>query len=133
MAGSSQPQHFFAEGCILAEFAIAVILYPVIKSFYYLSLWASQLPEGERLQCLPLCQYFLASDQLTAMPMLVPIYLFYSWLCSIHCFFCVYTCTEWLYTCLLRESSHNKLGRLDNKNLLRTHWLTHWLTRRHHF
>ena len=38
MAGSSQPQHFFAEGCILAEFAIAVILYPVIKSFYYLSL-----------------------------------------------------------------------------------------------
>ena len=25
MTGSSQPQHFFAEGCIFADFAIAVI------------------------------------------------------------------------------------------------------------
>ena len=36
MAGSSQPQHFFAEGCIFADFAIAVIFYPVIKSLSYL-------------------------------------------------------------------------------------------------
>ena len=32
MAGSSQPQHFFAAGCIFADFAIAVIYYPVIKT-----------------------------------------------------------------------------------------------------
>ena len=32
--------------------------------------------------------------------------------------------TEWLYSCLLSESSNYKLGRLDIKNLLRTHWLT---------
>ena len=31
MAGSSQPQHFFAAGCLFADFAIAVIFYPVIK------------------------------------------------------------------------------------------------------
>ena len=30
MAGSSQPQHFFAAGCLFADFAIAVIFYPVI-------------------------------------------------------------------------------------------------------
>ena len=28
MAGSSQPQHFFAAGCIFADFAITVIFYP---------------------------------------------------------------------------------------------------------
>ena len=28
MAGSSQPQHFFAAGCVSADFAIAVISYP---------------------------------------------------------------------------------------------------------
>ena len=32
MAGSSQPQHFFAAGCILADFAITLIFYPIIKS-----------------------------------------------------------------------------------------------------
>ena len=32
MAGSSQPQHFFAAGCIFADFAIALISYPVIKT-----------------------------------------------------------------------------------------------------
>ena len=32
MAGSSQPQHFFAAGCLFADFAIAVIFYPVIKT-----------------------------------------------------------------------------------------------------
>ena len=31
MAGSSQPQHFFAAGCLFADFAIAVIFHPVIK------------------------------------------------------------------------------------------------------
>ena len=41
MAGSSQPQHFFAAGCLFADFAIAVIFYPVIKFYnnlcaYYL-------------------------------------------------------------------------------------------------
>ena len=33
MAGSSQQQHFFAAGCVFADFAIAVIYYPVIKTF----------------------------------------------------------------------------------------------------
>ena len=33
MAGSSQPQHFFDAGCVFADFAIAVIFYPTIKSF----------------------------------------------------------------------------------------------------
>ena len=38
MAGSSQPQHFFAAGCIFADFVIALILYPVIKTCaYYLA------------------------------------------------------------------------------------------------
>ena len=32
MAGSSQPQHFFAAGCLFADFAIDVIFYPVIKT-----------------------------------------------------------------------------------------------------
>ena len=32
MEGSSQPQYFFAELCVFADFAIAVIFYPVIKS-----------------------------------------------------------------------------------------------------
>ena len=32
MAGSSQPQHFFAAGRLFADFAIAVIFYPVIKT-----------------------------------------------------------------------------------------------------
>ena len=32
MAGSSQPQHFFAAGCLFSDFAIAVIFYPVIKT-----------------------------------------------------------------------------------------------------
>ena len=32
MAGSSQPQHFFAAGCGFADFAITVIFYPV-KNF----------------------------------------------------------------------------------------------------
>ena len=32
VAGSSQPQHFFAAGCIFPDFAIAVIFYPVIKT-----------------------------------------------------------------------------------------------------
>ena len=34
MAGSSQPQHFFAAGCLFADFAIAVIFYPVIKTLW---------------------------------------------------------------------------------------------------
>ena len=33
MAGSSQPQHFFAAGCGFADFAITVIFYPVIKTY----------------------------------------------------------------------------------------------------
>ena len=32
MAGSSQSQHFFAAGCIFADFSIAVIFYPAIKT-----------------------------------------------------------------------------------------------------
>ena len=32
MTGSSQPQHFFAAGCLFAYFAITVIFYPVIKT-----------------------------------------------------------------------------------------------------
>ena len=35
MAGSSQPQHFFAAGCLFADFAIAVIFYPV-KTFVHI-------------------------------------------------------------------------------------------------
>ena len=31
-AGSSQPQHFFAAGCIFADFALTVIFYSVIKT-----------------------------------------------------------------------------------------------------
>ena len=34
MAGSSQPQHFFAAGCLFADFAIAVIFFPVIKNLW---------------------------------------------------------------------------------------------------
>ena len=34
MAGSSQPQHFFSAGCLFADFAIAVIFYPVIKTLW---------------------------------------------------------------------------------------------------
>ena len=34
MAGSSQTQHFFAAGCLFADFAIAVIFYPVIKTLW---------------------------------------------------------------------------------------------------
>ena len=30
--GSSRPQNFFSAGCLFADFAIAVIFYPVIKS-----------------------------------------------------------------------------------------------------
>ena len=36
MLGSSQPQHFFAAGCVFADFAIAVIFYPVIKTLWKL-------------------------------------------------------------------------------------------------
>jgi len=32
MAGSSQPQNFFAAGCIFADFGIALIFYPVKKT-----------------------------------------------------------------------------------------------------
>ena len=32
MAGFSQPQQYFAAGCIFSDFAIAVIFYPVIKT-----------------------------------------------------------------------------------------------------
>ena len=32
MAGSSQPQHVFAAECVFADFAIAVIFYPLIKT-----------------------------------------------------------------------------------------------------
>ena len=34
MAGSSQQQYFFAAGYIFADFAIAVIVYPVIKTLW---------------------------------------------------------------------------------------------------
>ena len=34
MVGSFQSQHFFAAGCVFADFAIAVIFYPVIKSLF---------------------------------------------------------------------------------------------------
>ena len=34
MAGSSHPQHFFAAGCIFADFAIAVLFHPVKKIFW---------------------------------------------------------------------------------------------------
>ena len=34
MAGSYQPQHFFAAGCAFADFAITVIFYPVIKTLW---------------------------------------------------------------------------------------------------
>ena len=33
MAGSYQPQHLFAAGCHFADFAIAVIFHPGIKTF----------------------------------------------------------------------------------------------------
>ena len=36
MAGSSQPQHFFAAGCLFADFAIAVNFYSVIKTLWKL-------------------------------------------------------------------------------------------------
>ena len=36
MAGSSQPQHFFAAECVFADFAIAVIFYPVMKNLWKL-------------------------------------------------------------------------------------------------
>ena len=32
MAGSSQQQNFFAAGCVFADFAIAVIFHPEIKT-----------------------------------------------------------------------------------------------------
>ena len=32
MAGSSQPQHFFAAGCVFADFASALIFCPVITN-----------------------------------------------------------------------------------------------------
>ena len=32
MTDSSQPQHFFAAGCLFADFSNTVIFYPVIKS-----------------------------------------------------------------------------------------------------
>ena len=35
MAGSSQPQHFFAAGCVFADIAIPVIFYPVKKLYEY--------------------------------------------------------------------------------------------------
>ena len=63
-------------------------------------------------------------QQQTAMPTLMPIYLMiYPWLCCAHCLCCVLY-TEWLYSCLLSESSNYKLGRLDIKILLRTDSLT---------
>ena len=34
MAGFSQPQHFFAAGCIFAVFGIALIFYPVKKTLW---------------------------------------------------------------------------------------------------
>ena len=34
MAGSSQPQYYFATGCLFADFKIAVIFYPVIKTLW---------------------------------------------------------------------------------------------------
>ena len=34
MAGSSQPQPFFAAGCIFAVFGIALIFYPVKKTLW---------------------------------------------------------------------------------------------------
>ena len=36
MAGSSQPQHVFAAECVFADFASAVIFYPVIKTLWKL-------------------------------------------------------------------------------------------------
>ena len=33
MAGSSQPQHFFAAGCVFDDFAIDVIFYTVVEIF----------------------------------------------------------------------------------------------------
>ena len=32
MAGSSQPQNFFAAGCLFADFAIAFVFRPVIRN-----------------------------------------------------------------------------------------------------
>ena len=34
MVGFSQQQHFFAAGCIFADFAIALIFYPLIKTLW---------------------------------------------------------------------------------------------------
>ena len=34
MVVSSQPQIFFAAGCLFADFAITVIFYPEIKTFF---------------------------------------------------------------------------------------------------
>ena len=34
MAGSSQPQHFFAAGCIFADFVIALIFYPIKETLW---------------------------------------------------------------------------------------------------
>ena len=40
MAGYSHPQNFFAEGCLFADFAIAVIFYPVIKTYIHIALFS---------------------------------------------------------------------------------------------
>ena len=57
------------------------------------------------------------------MPMLVPIYLFSFNLFYAHCLCSDSDCT--VVPCPVSESSNYKLGRLDKRNLLRTHSLTH--------
>ena len=70
------------------------------------------------IKCLLPSKVVFRQHLLTAMPTLMPIYLFYSWLSCAHCLCCVYTCTVhclWLYSCLVSESSNYELGRLDNE------------------
>ena len=73
------------------------------------------------IKCLLPSKVVFRQHLLTAMPTLMPIYLFYSWLSCAHCLCCVYTCTVhclWLYSCLVSESSNYELGRLDNDRCL---------------
>ena len=81
------------------------------------------------IKCLLPSKVVFRQHLLTAMPTLMPIYLFYSWLSCAHCLCCVYTCTVhclWLYSCLVSESSNYELGRLDKTKKCYTQTHTQW-------
>ena len=65
VAGSSQPQHFFAAGCVFADFAITLIFYSVIKLYIICVLPHSIIKFESKINIANMLKIFQTSGTLT--------------------------------------------------------------------